>query len=223
MSLTLRHLLVICAVLALAPLAGCGASSPQRTLEGYAGAIAERDATQAYQSLSPELRETLPIEEFTLRFEQRYMDDHATASKALLQIADQPAFVDAMLPYSEFDTLQMSLTPEGWQIENGVFNFYAQRTPRETLNSFIRAIEQRKYAVLLGFLSEEIAEYSDRESIQKQFEENPAQTQELLSRLKQNLANEIEQRGNRASMFYSNQKSVDFIKENGSWKIEDLD
>ena len=204
-------------------LAACQSVSPQSTLEAYAEAVKDQDAERAYALLSPAAQEEIDFKDFEASFERQYRTGQKSSAEALREIATQPAFVDALLAYNEFETLQMSLTPDGWRIEEGVSNFYAQRTPREALHSFLQAVERKRYAVIPRFLSAQVAEHSDAASLQAQLESDPIVMLEILVRLRQNLDNEIRTESNEATLHYGEGKAVSFRREDGLWKILDLD
>lgn len=203
-------------------LVACAGSSPQSSLDRYADALEAGDAKAAYALLSEEFRERVPFEEFESRFEVQREAYGEPLVKTLQQAADEPAFIDANLTYSEFDELKMVLTPDGWRLESGLFNFYGQRQPREALLSFIKAIERQKYDVLMQFIPNEYAQFMTVEQVREQFESNPARIQEMVALLKQNKHNDIRIRGNQAQMDYG-PYMVTFKKEDGLWKIEDPD
>lgn len=214
---TLRSLAL--AVLFVSSLAACGGSSPQSSLDAYAKALSASDAKRAYALLDPKLQEQLPFDDFKKAF-----DGFASPSsvEALKRASAEAAYIDARLPLDEFDEVELSLSSSGWQVEKGLFNFYAQRTPRESLLSFLAAAEAQKYELILRFVPAAYAAHMDENTIRRQFESNPAETSEMLTLLRQNQHNLIKTQGSRAWMPYGRFR-VDFVKEDGLWKIEDLD
>ncbi|OIP40084.1 MAG: hypothetical protein AUK47_09100 [Deltaproteobacteria bacterium CG2_30_63_29] len=202
-------------------LCACGGQTPQQALNDYAAAVASSDAERAYALLDADYHERVPFETFKERFDAYSKAGEGIVS-ALESAAGEPAFVDAALPFTEFDTLDIGLTKEGWRVEGGLFNFYGQRTARETLSSFIKAAERKKYDVLMRFVPTDYAAHMSAEQMQKQFEENPERIQEMIALLKQNQNNLITTRGNRAEMKYG-PYTMEFRKEEGLWKIEDAD
>lgn len=199
----------------------CGGQTPQKALDDYASAVSNSDAEAAYALLDAEYHERVSFETFKERFEA-YAKNGEGIVNALEDAAGEAAFVDAALPFTEFDTLDIGLTRSGWRIEGGLFNFYGQRTARETLHSFIKAAERKKYDVLMRFVPDDYAQHMSAEQMQKQFEENPGRIDEMVALLKQNQDNLITTRGSRAEMKYG-PYTMEFRKEDGLWKIEDAD
>lgn len=218
--LALPSLLVALVVSLL--VAACGGGSPQSTLDAYAAAVDRGDAEAAYALLSEEYRERVPFERFAERFDKVRRSNGAAIVRALEDASGEAAYVDAVLPYNEFDALKLTLTRSGWRIDEGLFNFYGQRTPRETLYSFVKAVERRKYEVLMRFVPMAYAGSMTPDTIRAQFEQSPATVDEMVELLRQNKDNLIKSQGNRAWMEYG-QFRIDFIKENGVWKVEDPD
>jgi len=202
---------------------GCAGSSPQSTLDAYANAVEEGNAKEAYALLGEDYHERVPFETFAERFEKQRMANGDRIADTLRSAADEASYVDARLPFSEFDALEMSLGDDGWQIESGLFNFYGQRTPRESLHSFIKAVERRKYDVLLEFVPAAYAATMTPETIREQFEADPATIDEMIALLRQSKDGLIQSQGSRAWMEYGGKYRIDFVKENGAWKIEDPD
>lgn len=203
-------------------LAACASGSPQSALDDYARAVERGDAEAAYALLTEAYRERVPFERFEERFTKQREANQKSIVETLERAAGEAAFVDAALPYSEFDALKMTLTRNGWRLEEGLFNFYGQRTPRETLYSFIKAVERRKYDVLMRFVPGAYAESMSPDTIREQFEHSPATIDEMVELLRQNKDNLIKSQGSRAWMEYG-QFRIDFVKEDGAWKVEDPD
>ena len=221
MSIRLSNKLVLfflLSVLAFAQL-GCtgGAKTPQKVLSAYADAVESGDAGKAYDLLSAEHHERVNIESFEQGF-----TSSSKAAEILRKSADEGATIGAKLPFTDFDTVELQLTENGWVISGGLFHFYGQRTPREALVSFIRAVERRKYDVVMRFIPKQYAQHMSEDMLRNQFEENPAETDDMIARLKENKDNRINVQGDRATMKYGDHQ-VDFLKEDGLWKIEDPD
>jgi len=184
-------------------------------------ALERNDAQAAYDALDPDFRERVTFASFQERFDkQRTL--RRQIEPAIRKAARDAAYIDASLTYSDFDTLQMALTPEGWLITDGLFNFYGQRSPREALLSFIKAMENRNYEALLNLAPAEYARRMDASSIAEHLDAAPQRIAEMLELLRQNRDNLIKSQGNRAWMAYGPYR-MDFVREDGLWKIEDPD
>ncbi len=218
---TSRLVLTMIVVTSLTMSIACHRGAPQDTLGAYARTLDKDDSDAAYALLSEDFKGRVSREKFAERHAaQAEASDEVVA--ALGVASGEAAFVDARLPYNEFDVLGMSLAQDGWRIDSGLFNFYGQRTPREALYSFVKAVERRKYEVLVRFVPSTYVQYTTPETIQAQFEGNTARIDEMTALLRQNKDGLIEEQGRRASMDYGPYR-IDFVKEDGVWKIEDPD
>jgi hypothetical protein len=109
-------------------------------------------------------------------------------------------------------------------IDTPVTDFYSQRTPRDALRSFVRAMERRRLDVLPHFVPNEYRRGMDDAHLRRLFEDERAEeTETLLQNLRAHLEDPIEVTGERAAMPYAERFTVLFVREDGVWKIEDPD
>jgi nicotinamide riboside kinase len=105
-----------------------------------------------------------------------------------------------------------------------VFEFYRQTTPREALRSFVRAVERRRYDVVLAFVPEQYRERMSADGIRELWEgDQREEILQLLENLRASLDEPIEEVGERASMQYMDRYTCRFVREGGVWRIEDPD
>ena len=211
----------LAAILAL----GCGAgrsNAPEATLDRFAHALRFEDYEDAYALLAAPYRAQVPYDEFVRRV--RESPDEVTTLLALLASLDAPADVTAELRYGEGEALRMVLENGEWRIEGNVVDFYDQSTPRAALRSFVRAMERRRYDVVLRFVPRADLEGRSEERMRAAWEsESRAEIERLLESLRASLDNPIEEVGDRATMAYGQRYTVQFLREDGVWKIEDPD
>lgn len=201
---------------------GC-APTPQTTLRRYAKAVAERDLEAGEQTFDPALR-TAPQRATRSAFIEGLAPPERDAyAHALRAIARAPARVDATLPLSRFDTLSLVLTPEGWRIRDGLFNFYAQRTPREAVASLILALERKRFAVVLRLLPTHLARRTAPVDIERMFTRRPSQTRGLIFQLRKHLDDPIIETGDQAELRYGVGQTLRLIREPDGWKIDRLE
>lgn len=120
---------------------------------------------------------------------------------------------------------QMQLINEAgrWSIASDPMDFYPQRTPAQALRSFVRAIENKRYDVLLRFVPSRRAETLTVVHLKKYFEgAEQEEAQALVRGLKANLNAPITSSGNSATMPYGEREVVKFLREDGVWKVENL-
>ena len=107
------------------------------------------DAEAAWDQLSPQLRQKVDLEGFQAAWETRRAGLLPLAED-LKQAPQRQARVWSSLAYSDYDTLTLKLTDEGWRITGGVLDVYSQDSPRKALITFVRAAERQRFDVLLA-------------------------------------------------------------------------
>ena len=210
-----------CILLSLLLLAACSSTTPQETLGQYAAALDKDDPEQAWSLLSPEVREQTSYDEFVRNWE-RYKEQMAPVVDSMRNASQSSARVRAQLDYSDYDTLQLRLTEDGRKITDGLFQFYAQDTPRQAVISFVRAMEERRFDVLMRFIPSEYARHMTPEDLKADFERRSDEVTEMIDALKANMYNPIQTRKDHAYMQYGD-REITLVLEGAVWKVEDPD
>jgi hypothetical protein len=120
----------------------------------------------------------------------------------------------------------MHLVQEGgtWRVASNPLGFYDQSTPRSALRSFLRAYRLERWDVMLRFVPDKYREKMDVEKMKTQFQgPNKEQMQVLMNMLEANVDEPIVEKGNEARMSYGERYEVKFQREDGTWKMKDLD
>lgn len=101
---------------------------------------------------------------------------------------------------------------------------YSQATPREAIASFIAAFEAKRWDIVVRFVPAKHADDITEDKIRDEVERSP-EIRENIEAIKRALeANvEITVDGDKAEMRYAEGDEVELIREDGVWKIEDLD
>jgi hypothetical protein len=201
--------------------AACAASTPQEAVARYGDALASDDPQAAWELLAPPLQQKLGRDAFLAAWEARRQSLLPSAPE-LQRAAQRPARVSARLDYSDYDTLSLKLTADGWRITGGVLDLYSQDSPRKSLITFVRAAERGRFDVILKLIPSQYARHMTPEGLRADFEARADEIKALLTQLKANLHNPIELREDRAFLNYGAQQ-VRFVLEGDAWKIEDLD
>jgi len=207
--------------------AGCGPKAsgvrnPEQVLKAYVAAVERGDLDRAYLLMSESYRKQHNKEDFVrMLTEQRRQ---ARRTLARLKASPQRVNVEARLSYGDNDSLRLVLDRGVWRIASDPLDFYSQRTPAEALRSFIRAIERRRYDIVLRFVPNKWAESMTIEKLKAQWEGSKrGEVETLLKNLKANLNAPIHRAGSTASLAYGDRFEVRFVREDGIWKIEDPD
>ncbi len=208
---------------ALLTLVACGPGvgvSPTRSVSEFAAALRDRRFDDAYAMMSRSYRRRVPREEFRRHLEANPQE----ASDAALALAatDGPAEETAVVSFADGEELTLVREGGRWRIADNVVDFYDQTSPRAALQSFVRALERRRFDVVLRF-----APAADREGMTvEQMEEawsgdGREEIERLIANLRAHLDEPIEEIGDRATMRYGERFSVHFVREEGLWRIED--
>lgn len=210
------------AVFALA-LAACGASAgPGRTLDAYGRALAEHDYGAAYDLMSDAFRGKVSRDEFVRMMRDNPGEVRATAEQ-LAARGGEPA-VSAELTYGFGDRLRLVYDGGGWRLDENPVAFYGHDTPQVALRSFLRAYRLERWDVMLRYVPSAYRERMDVEKLKAQFTGPSREAMELLmAALEGSAGAEIVERGASARLAYGVASEVRFVREDGAWKIEDLD
>jgi hypothetical protein len=221
-------MMVACMLLAtvLAGATGCGggAGSPRSTLRAYAEALEAGDADRAWALLSKEARASVPRETFR-ELVKRDRREALELGRALGRETGEP-YVTAEVPLATGDKLVLVLEDGRWRVDASALDFYSQATPRHAIAGFVRAFDNQRWDVLLRYTPDAHREGLTPERLAAAWGRDKPEGKlisDLVEAIKQALPTAtIEETGDRATMVYGNAGTVLFVREGGSWKIEDL-
>lgn len=205
--------------------AACGApraEDPQSALRSYARALDEGRAEDAYRMLSEEARRGIALEAFR-RMVKDSPDEVREIAKALGRPTSTPV-VSATVTSASGQELQLVLERGKWKVEATAIDLYAQDTPRHAIQGFVRAVERRRYDVVLKFVPDSHKEGLDSAKLKTAWEgHDKDEIDQVVSALKQALPTaSIEETGERATMAHG-AGTIQLVRERGLWKIEDFD
>lgn len=215
-----RTVLAICAcVVAI----GCSRpKGPSQTLDKYGRALKNHDFASAYDLMSSSFRGKVSREDYVRMMRDNPREVDETAER--LRGKHGSLEVSAEFEYGLGD--QMRLVQEGgqWRIASNPLSFYDQSTPKAALRSFIRAFRLERWDVMLRFVPNQYREKMDAQKMKAQFTgPSKDQVETLMNTLEANVDEPVTERGNDARMSYGDRFEVKFIKEDGVWKLKDLD
>ena len=204
--------------------AGCGAHAarPASVVNAFGDALDDARYDDAYALLSEQYRRRVPFSEF--RESVARNPEEVRELVGLLRHVDEADEVEASVPLPDGDELQLVLVDGRWRIVGNVVDFYDQSSPRAALRSFVRAMERRRYDVVMRFVPAADREGMSPERMQEAWEgESREEIERLLADLRGSLDEPIEVIGDRATMSYGDGAAVQFVREDGVWRIEDPD
>lgn len=220
-----RPTLALLVLLSLLGALGCrpkATTTPHSTLTAYTRAIEEDRLGDAYALLSAESRAALSLRAF-----EDLVKNNPREVKALLDAAkgeDHPPYIRAEFKTVDDQVLTLIYEDGAWRIDQSAVNLYDQSEPRVALRSFVRAYDRKRYDILVLFVPENQKEELTPEALKKSWEgEQKVEMEQLMEGLRTHLESaQIEVLGERATMSYGAGGLVEFVREQGVWKIEDL-
>jgi hypothetical protein len=206
---------------ALLVVLGCAqrAAGPASSVEAYAAAVERRDYAGAYALMSSSFRQRVSPVDFQRQL-AKDAGELAADAKSVRDSADRwGARVEVTVPGDE----RVPLVRESgsWRLEAPPFEPYGQSTPRAAVRAFVRAVENRRYDVLLRLAPTRFRSSITIEKLRAYWEgEQAAQNRALLKELRQSLGARIAEEGDEAFMTYGSNRQVRFVREEGLWRIE---
>jgi hypothetical protein len=207
-------------------LSACGTPPPPRgpkeTLDSYAQALREGKVRDAYALLSDEAKKNIPFEAFERMVKENPEEvrDIATA----LSRPSGPPLVTATVTAPNGESLLLIYEGGRWRVDGSAIDLYSQASPEAAVRAFIRAFQNKRYDVLLRFVPDGKKEGLDAKKLKKAWE---GEQKDEMERLTQALAAALpsarfERIGERATMSYGAGGSVELVREQGVWKIEEF-
>jgi hypothetical protein len=191
-------------------------------LRTYARALEEGRADDAYRMLSDEARRGISLEAF-----RRMVKDNPDEVREIgrsLERPTAPPVVTATVTSPSGQELHLVLEDGAWKVEAATIELYAQDTPRHAISGFVRALERKRYDVVMRYVPDAHKEGLDATKLKAAWEgHEKEEIEQVLAALKQALPTAtIEETGERASMPYG-AGTMQLVREHGLWKIEDFD
>ncbi len=214
------------ALMAVLALAGCGAAQrgadPQSVLQEYARALEQGRTDEAYRLLSDEARRGVSLEAF-----RRLVKDDPEGAREVgrsLQRPTAPPVVTATVTTPSGQELHLVLEGGGWRVDASSIDLYAQDSPRHAIQGFVRAVERKRYDVVMKYVPDSHRDGLDAEKLKAAWEGHEKdEIEQVVTGLRQALPTAtIEETGERAAMPYG-AGTIQLVREHGLWKIENFD
>ncbi|HZL16948.1 MAG TPA: hypothetical protein VFG23_04285 [Polyangia bacterium] len=198
------------------------AVGPGATVATFGNALARGDLAAAYALTSADFRRRMPFEAFAAEFRAGGREPAALGQR---MAAEAPAIaprVDLELSLGE----QVPLVLEGgqWRIDGPVFEAWGQGTARAALRTFVRALEARRYDIVLRLVPSRYRAGLTAERLRVYWEGDDAKDHAaMLAELRAALVAPISETGDEARFSYPPGREARLVREAGQWKIEDPD
>jgi hypothetical protein len=216
-------------VLALGLAAGAAAcargTGPDQTLDRYGLALKNHDFAAAYDLMSSGFRVKVTREDYVRTMRDNAREVNETAERLRGRDTKKGNMeVSAEFEYGLGDTMRLVQEDGQWKVATYPLGFYDQSTPKAALRSFIRAYRLGRWEVMLRFVPNTYREKMNAKKMEAQFTgPSREQMENLINTLEANVDEPITERGNDARMSYGDRYTVQFLKEDGAWKLKDLD
>jgi hypothetical protein len=201
----------------------CGPTrGPSETLDKYGRALKNHDFGAAYDLMSSSFRGKISREEYARMMRDNPREVDETSDR--LRGKHGGIEVTAEFEYGLGDQMRLVQEDGRWKVATNPMSFYDQTTPKSTLRSFLRAYRLERWDVMLRFVPNQYRAKMDASKMKQQFTgPSREQMEALMNTLEANVDEQIDERGNSARMAYGDKYEVKFVKEDGVWKLKDLD
>ena len=215
----MRSVVILLCLVAFACAPGAG---PNQALDRYGSALKNHDFSAAYDLMSSSFRGKVSRDDYVRMMRDNGREVNETADR--LRGKKGSLEVSAEFEYGLGDTMRLVQEDGQWKIATNPLGFYDQSTPKAALRSFIRAYRLERWDVMLRFVPNSYREKMNGEKMKAQFTgPSREQMENLINTLEANVDEPIVERGNDARMSYGDRYTVQFLKEDGAWKLKDLD
>jgi hypothetical protein len=206
--------------------AACASSLPARgpsqTLRQYAQALHEGRVADAYALLSDEAKKTITFDAF-----RRMVAENPEEVKDIADALTRPSgppLVAATVTAPNGETLLLVYEDGQWRVDGSAIDLYSQSTPEAAVRAFARAFNNKRFDVLMRFVPAAKLEGLSAAKLKKAWD---GEQREEMERLTQALeaalpTAKIERIGDRATMAYGAGGTVELVREEGVWKIEEF-
>lgn len=195
-------------------------ATPEATIVAFARSLNSGEFERAYALMSSEYRARVSLEQWKRQLSENPQET-LEVSNALSHVR-APAQERAVVRYDDDAELALRRNDGRWYIDSNVVDFYDQSTPRAALRAFVRAMERKRYDVVMRLIPNADKEGITTERMEKAWGgEEREQVERMLSSLREHIDAPIEIVGNRATMPYGQHMRVQFLREGADWKIED--
>lgn len=214
-------LLTACALLGCA--AGSNTGSPESVLSAYARAVQRGQLVEAYGLLSEDAKKTIPFEQF-----KRMIQENPEQAQELVRALDRPssgpARITAKVTGADGEPLLLVYENGAWRVDGSAIDLYSQAAPEAAALSFVRAVENKRYDLLLRFVPDSQREGLTEATLRAAWEgEQKQDMARLIEALKAALpAARFEVVGERATLAYGAGGTIELVREHAAWKVEEL-
>ena len=195
---------------------------PAATISSFGAALARGDLRAAYQLTSVAFQRRMPYEAFAAALTAGGSESGALGQRLVTEASAVVPRVAVTLELGE----EVPLVLEGgrWRIDGPVYEAWGQATPRAAVRTFIRALDARRYDILLRLVPDRYRAGLSAERLRGFWEgDHKEEHQALLARVRAAAPGPLTETGDEARLLVAPDRVVRLVREGGQWKIEDPD
>jgi hypothetical protein len=210
------------AALAVGP--GCAhhGEEPAATVAAFGAALARGDLAGAYRLTSTDFQRRVPLEAFRSGFAAGGGEPAELGRRMVAEAPGMRPRVEVTLALGE--RVPLVLEAGGWRIDAPVYEPWGQGTPRAAILTFVRALDARRYDVVLRLVPDRYRGGLSVDRLRTFWEgEHKDEHRALLERVRAAASAPIVEAGDEARLELAPDRQVRLVREGGQWKIEDPD
>jgi hypothetical protein len=195
---------------------------PAVTMASFGAALARGDLRAAYQLTSVAFQRRMPFAAFAAGVTAAGAEPAALGQRLVAEAAAVPPRVALTLELGE----EVPLVLEGgrWRIDGPVYEAWGQATPRAAVRTFVRALEARRYDIVLRLVPDRYRAGLSADRLRAFWEgDHKDEHQALLAQVRAAVRGPLTETGDEARLLVAPDRVVRLVREAGQWKIEDPD
>jgi len=193
---------------------------PAATMASFGAALARGDLRAAYQLTSGAFQRQMPYETFAAGLSAPGAEPAALGQRLVVEAGAVAPRVAVTLELGE----EVPLVLEGgrWRIDGPVYEAWGQATPRAAVRTFIRALDARRYDIVLRLVPDRYRAGLSADRLRAFWEgDHRAQHQALLAQVRAAAQGPLTETGAEARLLVAPDRVVRLVREAAQWKIED--
>ena len=195
---------------------------PAATMASFGAALARGDLRAAYQLTSLAFQRRMPYEAFAAQLTAAGSEPAALGQRLVAEAGAAAPRVEVTLELGE--EVPLVLESGRWRIDGPVYEAWGQATPRAVVRTFIRALDARRYDIVLRLVPDRYRAGLSAERLRAFWEgEQRVEHQALLARIRAAAQAPVTETGDEARLSVAPDRVVRLEREAGQWKIEDPD
>jgi hypothetical protein len=208
------------AALALSLACAHRTQEPAATVAAFGAALARGELRAAYQLTSLEFQRQMPYEAFAAGLTAAGGDRAALGGRLMTEAGTVAPRVEVTLALGE--QVPLVLEEGRWRIDGPVYQAWGQATPLAAVRTFIRALDARRYDVVLRLVPDRYRAGLSADRLRAFWEgDHPDEHQRLLAGIRAAARGPLTETGDEARLLVAPDREVKLVREAGQWKIED--